>query len=188
MICITSPLFGKLITWVSPNFLCEAGLFAAGSSTILFGLLDRAPYGTSFITLAFLIRIVEGIASAAFMTASYAAMAKEFPDKIATTFSLLETCFGLGLILGPTLGGAFYELGGFLMPFAILGIFLLFGGVVTFILMPDSGEVTERSSGNLIKFMSDPGIILDALSIVTALNFIGFNAATLEPHLRQFGY
>jgi len=138
--------------------------------------------------LAFIIRIVEGIASAAFMTASYTVMAKEFPDRIATTFSLLETCFGLGLILGPTLGGAFYELGGFLMPFVILGVFLLLGGAVTLIFMPDSGDITRRASGNLFKFMSDTGILLDALAIVTSLNFIGFNAATLEPHLRQFGY
>ena len=36
--------------------------------------------------------------------------------------------------------------------------------------------------------MSDFGVILDSLAIITALNFIGFNAATLEPHLRQFQY
>jgi hypothetical protein len=64
MVCLTCPLFGKLIAWVSPNFLCEAGLFVAGASTVLFGLLDKAPFGTSFIVLAFVIRIVEGIAAA----------------------------------------------------------------------------------------------------------------------------
>ncbi|CAG2172886.1 unnamed protein product [Oppiella nova] len=113
-------------------------------------------------------------------------MAKEFSDRIATTFSLLETCFGLGLILGPTLGGAFYQLGGFLMPFVILGSFLLLGGVFTFILFPKSVEPSEQKSGNLWKFIADPSVLLDALAIATSLNFIGFNAATLEPHLRRF--
>lgn len=35
--------------------------------------------------------------------------------------------------------------------------------------------------------MSDWSTILDALATATTLNFVGFNAATLEPQLRQFG-
>ncbi|CAG2183415.1 unnamed protein product, partial [Oppiella nova] len=111
MIAITSPLFGKMIASVSPVLLCEIGLFVSGFSTVLFGVLDNLPVGTPFIAMCFVVRIVEGVSAAAFMTASYVIMAKEFSDRIATTFSLLETCFGLGLILGPTLGGAFYQLG-----------------------------------------------------------------------------
>ena len=175
-----------MIARVSPVFLCEIGLFVSGFSTVVFGLLDRAPFGTPFIALCYAVRVVEGLSAAAFMTASYVIMAKEFPNKIATTFSLLETAFGLGLILGPTLGGAFYQLGGFILPFAILGMFLLSGGVFTFILMPKTTENSVQKSGNLWKFVSDAGILLDALAIATSLNFIGFNAATLEPHLRQF--
>ncbi|CAG2113575.1 unnamed protein product [Medioppia subpectinata] len=175
MIAITSPLFGKMISSVSPVLLCEIGLFVSGFSTIVFGVLDRLPSGTPFIAMCFAVRIVEGISAAAFMTASYVIMAKEFSDKIATTFSLLETCFGLGLILGPTLGGAFYQMGGFLAPFVILGSFLLLGV-----------ESSQQKSGNIFKFIADTGILLDALAIATSLNFIGFNAATLEPHLRKF--
>ena len=72
--------------------------------------------------------------NAAFLTASFAIIAKEFPDNVATTFvsinslfkpiyvnfkfkrsifffhqASLETFFGLGLIVGPTVGGALYE-------------------------------------------------------------------------------
>lgn len=36
-------------------------------------------------------------------------------------------------------------------------------------------------------FLADWSTILDALATATTLNFIGFNAATLEPQLRQFG-
>lgn len=48
-------------------------------------------------------------------------IAKEFPDNIAFMFALLETFFGVGMICGPTVGGALYELGGFTLPFASLG-------------------------------------------------------------------
>lgn len=39
-----------------------------------------------FITLAFAIRIIEAVGNAAFLTASFAIIAKEFPDNIGTTF------------------------------------------------------------------------------------------------------
>jgi hypothetical protein len=38
----------------------------------------------------------------------------------------------------------------------------------------------------LWRFLSDGNTLLDAAATATSLNFIGFNAATLEPHLRQF--
>lgn len=47
--------------------------------------------------------------NAAFLTASFAIIAKEFPNNVATTFASLETFFGLGLIVGPTVGGALYQ-------------------------------------------------------------------------------
>jgi len=47
--------------------------------------------------------------NAAFLTASFAIIAKEFPNNVATTFASLETFFGLGLIVGPTVGGSLYQ-------------------------------------------------------------------------------
>lgn len=81
--------------------LFNGGIFTTGVSAILFGLLDRAPNHATFITLAFVIRIVEALGNAAFLTASFAIIAKEFPNNVATTFASLETFFGLGLIVGP---------------------------------------------------------------------------------------
>jgi hypothetical protein len=44
-----------------------------------------------FIVLSFLIRIVEALGNAAFLTASFAIIAKEFPDNVATTFVSIST-------------------------------------------------------------------------------------------------
>lgn len=44
----------------------------------------------------------------------------------------------------------------------------------------------KGKSGSLWKFLCDGNTLLDAAATATSLNFIGFNAATLEPHLRQF--
>ena len=49
-------------------------------------ILDRVPNGMPFISLAFFVRILEGVGAASFLTASYTIMAGEFPDRVATTF------------------------------------------------------------------------------------------------------
>lgn len=79
----------------------NGGVFITGTSAILFGLLDRVPGHTAFITLAFVIRIIEAIGNAAFLTASFTIIATEFPQSVGTSFATLETFFGLGLIVGP---------------------------------------------------------------------------------------
>lgn len=79
----------------------QGGVFTTGTSAILFGLLDRVPGHDAFITLAFVIRIVEALGNAAFLTASFTIIATEFPNSIGTSFATLETLFGCGLIVGP---------------------------------------------------------------------------------------
>lgn len=59
-----------------------------GAYFLLFGtrFLDRVEGHYPFIILSFVIRIVEAMGNAAFLTASFAIIAMEFPDNVATTF------------------------------------------------------------------------------------------------------
>ena len=54
-------------------------------------------------------------------TASFAITAAAFPDNVGAVFGLLETFTGLGLMVGPALGGVLFQVGGFVTPFAVLG-------------------------------------------------------------------
>ncbi|XP_076351616.1 MFS-type transporter SLC18B1-like isoform X1 [Tachypleus tridentatus] len=185
-IIVASPICSKLLSHVSPNFLISTGLFFCGTTTILFGFIDRAPSGTPFIVLAFTIRIVEGLGSASFMTAANSVCAGEFRDQVATTLSILHSFFGVGLIVGPTLGGGLYQVGGFALPFVVLGSLLLLGIAKVFFLLPETEWKNEEKSGGFFKLLSNFGIIINSLVIISSLLAIGFNVATLEPHLRQF--
>lgn len=188
-IIFVSPIVGKLVGWSPPKIWIQLGLLLTGLMTVLFGFIDRIDDGSWFIAAAFIIRVLEGVGAASFTTPSYTATAEEFPSDQATILSLLETSFGLGLICGPTLGGWLYELGGYVLPFFTLGLFLIFGALLNFFVTLGREQTphdpTERKAGYL-KILFSPGIMLDALAVVTSLTFIGFNAATLEPHLRQF--
>ncbi|CAG7821702.1 unnamed protein product, partial [Allacma fusca] len=116
---------------LGPKHVFNAGICVAGVATILFGFLDHFTDRTTFITLCFVVRIIEALGDAAFITASFAIIAAEFPESVATTFASLETFFGLGLIVGPTVGGALYQKGGFTLPFVVMGGLLLVVAVLT---------------------------------------------------------
>jgi MFS family permease len=188
-IIFMSPIVGKLVGRSSPKMWIQFGLLMTGVMTVIFGFLDRAPSGKCFIILAFLIRILEGVGAASFTTPSYTATAEEFPNDQATILSLLETSFGIGLIVGPTLGGWLYEIGDYTLPFFALGSFLVLGAMLSFVV--SYGQETriqdsKQPQAGYLKILLSPGIILDALCVVTSLNIIGYNAATLETHLRGF--
>lgn len=188
-IIAVSPLVGKLVGTSAPKIWIQSGLVLTGVMTVAFGFLDKAPYGTIFISLAFVIRILEGIGAASFTTPCYTATAEEFPQDQASILSLLETSFGLGLICGPTLGGWLYSIGDYVLPFLVLGVLLILGALLNFVVTAGQNPIPidpRQPQAQYLKILLAPGIILDALCVVTSLTFIGYNAATLEPHLRQF--
>ena len=65
-------------------------------------------------------------------------IAKEFPDNVATMLAILESFFGIGMIMGPIVGGALYDVGGFLLPFVSLGSVLVCAAIFCAIVLPNS--------------------------------------------------
>lgn len=103
---------------------------------------------TLFITLAFTIRIIEALGNAAFLTASFAIIAKEFPNNVSVTFASLETFFGLGLIVGPMVGGVLYSFGGYYLPFVTLGLLLFLTAIITMCILPKHEGAVQQESSN----------------------------------------
>lgn len=90
--------------------------------------------------------------NAAFLTASFAIIAKEFPNNVSTTFASLETFFGLGLIVGPMVGGVLYSLGGYYLPFVTLGMLLFSTAVLTMCILPKHNEIRRPGHTNGERF------------------------------------
>ncbi|RWS14273.1 MFS-type transporter SLC18B1-like isoform X1 [Dinothrombium tinctorium] len=115
-IFILCPVYAKMIPHVSPKFLICMGLFVAGYCFSLFGILMWSSPGFNFLTLSIVLRIAASTGAAAFLTGNYSSIAIYFPDhvsqnKLYKTLSqaITETCLGLGMILGPAIGGLLYE-------------------------------------------------------------------------------
>lgn len=188
VVFILSPIYGQYLNRIGPKVLFNGGIFTTGISAIIFGLLDQAPDHTWFISLAFTIRIIEAMGNAAFLTASFAIIAKEFPDNVATTFASLETFFGLGLIVGPMVGGALYTIGGYCLPFVVLGSSLFTTALLTMCILPKHPNENDQIVGgpSMLTVLKIPGVSVCALGICATSASIGFLGATLEPHLRTF--
>jgi predicted MFS family arabinose efflux permease len=108
----------------------------------------------------------------------------------------LETFFGLGLIVGPTVGGGLYQLGGYTLPFAVTGGMIFSVALLILIFMPknvQSSDVenSQNKSGSMagygiLTILKIPGVLLATLAIITGAISIGFLSSSLEPHIRQF--
>ncbi|KAL1433654.1 hypothetical protein MTO96_012477 [Rhipicephalus appendiculatus] len=161
-IFLIAPTYGKLVAIVRPNVMLNGGFT-----------------GAWFVGLAFLIRILEGLGAAAYITASATIIMSEFPGRIGTVLSSLKTAFSVGVIIGPTLGG-------FTTPFVVCGSIGFFCNLVTYLVIPSIEDKHESTPTDLRKFWSGPLIYMYAVAIFGSYVCVGFNQATLQPHLEPF--
>ncbi|XP_018013492.2 MFS-type transporter SLC18B1-like [Hyalella azteca] len=165
----------------------NAGIFTVSVSCILFGFLNRMSGPTVFLTFSYIIRIMEALGGAAFITTAFSIIAQEFPLTVASAFATLETFFALGLIAGPVVGGALYELGGFTLPFVVLGCLLMVAAVVVWYFLPVEGSRTRSTSRySVFSLLKKPKIFLYAFTTMSGSLSVGFLFATLEPHIRPW--
>ena len=133
---------------------------------IAFGFLNHIEGADEFIAASFVVRIIEAAGCGAFITSAFSIIAKEFPENIGSAFASLETFFGVGLIIGPTLGGALYQAGGYTLPFGVLGGVLLFASFVVYCLLPPpthEDKSCASSSGQLLAALKLPPILIFSL-------------------------
>ncbi|XP_019393613.1 PREDICTED: MFS-type transporter SLC18B1 isoform X1 [Crocodylus porosus] len=177
---LTSLILGKYLVQIGAKFMFVAGMFTSGCVTILFGMLDKVPDGPVFIGLCFLVRAVDAIGFAAAMTASFSILANAFPNNIATVLGSLEIFSGLGLVLGPPLGGFLYQSFGYEMPFIVLGCVVLILVPLNMYILPKYDSAPSKDS--FWKLILLPKVVLLCLAIFSLSGCLGF----LDPTMSLF--
>ncbi|KAM3966487.1 uncharacterized protein ACR2FA_012028 [Aphomia sociella] len=184
---ITSPVFGKFLPKVGAKFMFTTGMFVAGACNVMFGTLALVDDMTTFTVLCFIVRGLEALGASAYSTASYVFVVNAFPDSIGSVLGILETFVGLGMSVGPAIGGLLYSIGGFGLPFYSLGIVMVFTVPINYFLLTDCEEYVYGSkTASILQLFKIPSIIITGLVIVVVSNTWAFLDPTLEPHLRQF--
>ncbi|KAL7632075.1 UNVERIFIED_CONTAM: hypothetical protein RMT77_017616 [Armadillidium vulgare] len=183
---IMGPITVKLMVLVDPYVIVKTGIFILGSANILFGFISSMFDIEVFITFSLLIRIVESCGYTTFMVAAFSIIAEEFFDDIATVMACFESCLGIGLIIGPGIGGVLYEYGGFTIPFLVTGLMILFIGVLTLFIKSSKRDsyftINYKDAWSLIM---KPECLLAIWSLCAANFTAGFIDVTLSSHLDQ---
>ncbi|KAG5265770.1 hypothetical protein AALO_G00246190 [Alosa alosa] len=177
-VLVGSLLLGKYIVQIGAKLMIIVGIFVSAVCTILFGLLDRSAAGTPFIVLCFVVRSVNAFGFAAAMTASFAILAEVFPNNIATVLGCMEIFTGLGLILGPPIGGWLYQAFGYEIPFIVLGGLLFLMVPFNIWLLPSQDADPSRDS--FFRLCTIPKIPIICFVVLTLSSGLGFLDATLS--------
>jgi len=188
---IVSPVIGKYLPRIGISRGFSGGISTTGLMCVAFGFLNRINNGNTFIALSFVIRIVEACGNSAFLAASFTLVAMMFPSSVSTVFGMVEMSFGVGMILGPTVGGALFQAGGFTMPFAVLGGILLVQAAVSTKTLPrlknnNSSEDSQEDNFGIMQALRIPSVLLAILAVFAASIGVGALQVTLERHLSQF--
>lgn len=166
---ITSPIFGKLIPVLGSRFLITSGQFFSSGCIILFGILNyiEPEQEDTFIALCFVLRIALAIGCTAASTASFTITAICFPNSISTIFGLLETATGMGMMLGPALGGFLNQVGGYMLSFVVLGGLMLLTVPLNIVCLPANDFLPARSGTIPLRdLLKIPAVIVVSLGVI----------------------
>jgi len=185
-----SPIIGANLNRIGVKRTLNVGIGAVGIILIGYGCLGLIQNGKVFLGLSFVLRMFEACGNSAFLTGSFSAIAREFPDKVASMFAMIELFFGIGEIVGPFVGGALYEVGGFTLPFAVMGSLLFCSSIFIYFVLPDiaSPPVDVNSTAekpSMLNALSKPAILIALFKVGSAAASLGFLQTTLEPHLHD---
>lgn len=190
---IMCPVVGKLLYMTGAKLILILGLFFCGGTTVLFGAIgycspsSQACSSDTFVWLNFVVRIASSIGCAAYSTAAFAITAAEFPDNLTTMFALLETVCGIGVMIGPALGGALYSAGGFMLPFAVTGSLMVLCCFPAAFMIPTRGlQRDEEETASAVQLLKSPVAMVIAAAV--AANGVLWSCLDplLEPRLRDF--
>lgn len=187
---IVSPIIGANLNRFGVKRTLNIGIGAVGIILIGYGCLGLIQDGRIFLGMSFVMRIFEACGNSMFLTGSFSAIAREFPDKVASMFAMIELFFGVGEIVGPVVGGALYEVGGFTLPFAVMGSILFLSSIFIYFVLPDTPRPVIEVDENCIKpsmknALTKPAILIALFKVGSAAASLGFLQTTLEPHLHD---
>ena len=149
-----------------------AGLVALAGSSVLFAFADELAW-------LFAARMVQGAADAITWVVGLALLADLYgPNERGRVTGIVMSGTGLAFMLGPSIGGWLYELGGISLPFLVVaGLAVVVLAGFLWLVLPPPGA--SRLSVSLHSAVSVPSIVLCIAAVVAASGTI----CMLEPVL-----
>jgi predicted MFS family arabinose efflux permease len=145
------------------------GTFFEATCTVLYGFLQYINSYYALLIITFFLRILHGMATASLAVLAFSIACSITDEKdIKNVIAKLEIGICLGTSIRPLFASFFYHLGGYTLPFLVLGIILYLSVYITTIIKRENNldaneEIEENPS--FLKLLTN----FDILTIITAL-------------------
>ncbi|XP_003739013.3 MFS-type transporter SLC18B1 [Galendromus occidentalis] len=147
--------------------------------------------GILFFLASLILRLCAACGCAIGFFMAYVIIGVETPEINHIIIPLLETCYGVAVVIGPAISGILYDIGGFPVPFLVIGGSLLTLAIVGIFAFPSSlprndedGDENEMKLSSAWQFP----IVVNVLCSLNTFALISFNEATLALRLyNKFG-
>uniref|UniRef100_A0ABM0LYK3 MFS-type transporter SLC18B1-like n=1 Tax=Saccoglossus kowalevskii TaxID=10224 RepID=A0ABM0LYK3_SACKO len=153
-------------------------------------LLDEIPNDktTAFTFWAFVIRIFEAFFSVVSVNASTAIIFHSYPLSVQSTImGITNMFFGAGLTAGPLLGGILYDLGGYKLPFFVIGALILLSVPLNCFVVDKNIDTIRETSSVVEMFKTAPGVCFPAMARMTTGIVNSFILPILSSYLTTQG-
>ena len=156
------------------------------SCTLFYGILKIINSYYLLITLSFILRIFHGIGCGITGTLLYS-LTSSICDSNEVKLSLgyLEVAWSIGVAIGPLLGSFFYYLGGYSLPFFILGLSLFISVFLIHYLNLPIEDNNDENNFSFIQIMFKKDIFINILTVVTYQIANTFYFPSLTNHLMK---
>lgn len=89
------------------------------------GSLYYVDNATTFVLFSFVWKFLCGLGAGLNSTASFAIIASHYKNDREKMIGMMESSSGVGLLLGPFFGAILYQVGGYMLPFFAMGMYLI---------------------------------------------------------------
>ena len=183
---VFSPIFGTYIGVLGAKRLFVYGTFLAGAANVLFGFLQWVEGTYAFLSLSLAIRFTSAVGEAALFSSAYP-LAVQAANKSyrSTVLAVMETMFGLGLMVGPGVGGLLYQVSGFCLPFAVCGGALIVCAFLSAYLLDedDAEDAEDAPKPTYLKLLRVPTVLYSCLSLAVTSLSVSWYLPSLQPFL-----
>ena len=183
-----------IVTPFTPNLCQKYGrkkifyfsTLTEASCTLFYGILKIINSYYLLITLSFILRIFHGIGCGITGTLLYS-LTSSICDSNEVKLSLgyLEVAWSIGVATGPLLGSFFYYLGGYSLPFFILGLSLFISVFLIHYLNLPIEDNNEENNFSFIQLMFKKDIFIHLLTVFTYQIANTFYFPSLTNHLMK---
>lgn len=176
---IATPIFGLLSDRIGRRGPMLWGLLGLAAATILFC------FANSYILLI-VARALQGVAAAVTWTSGLALLADLYPpEERGKAMGIALSGQAAGTLLGPTVGGWLYELGGYQAPFLFAAGLALFDGVLRLVLLRDIPSSKSENYLSPFKVMRDRRLLIIAGVVIIGASVPSVLEPTLPIHLQK---